>query len=94
MRASFGAPDTPVSNTLLYKLLECGNGYKDATPSPNGVNQPSLDVCANCVLAQANQAAGFLNMMGGGLPMGDMPESMNMELSKSNGQILIKMDLK
>ncbi len=40
------------------------------------------------------QFAGFLNMMGGGVPMGDMPESMNMELSKSNGQILIKMDMK
>ncbi len=40
------------------------------------------------------QFTGFLNMMGGGVPMGDMPESMSMELSKANSQILIKMDLK
>ena len=48
----------------------------------------------NTLATFSMQFAGFLNMMGGGLPMGDMPESMNMDLSKSNGQVLIKMDMK
>jgi hypothetical protein len=38
--------------------------------------------------------AGYLNMMGVGLPMGEMPESVNIELAKSDGQLLLRMDMK
>ncbi len=48
----------------------------------------------NTLWTMSMQFAGFMNMMGVGELMGEIPESVNIELAKSDGQLVIKMDMK